>query len=264
MKKFLLPLFFTYVLLSCKPTPVVYTEPIKLFESIPISIDSFFKNAKEQLQKQKIIRENELKVLQVEKPFLAAGLIDIKKIAPQIRVDLRYSSTNNFMNSDVYGAIENAYLQPDVAGKLALAQFYLDQEYPGFALLVYDAARPLSVQQLMWDIINIPVCEKTKYLSNPQQGSLHNYGAAVDLTITDSLEVELDMGTSYDYFGELAYPRKEAIMLAQGKLTNQQILNRQLLRKVMFKAGFFNIQTEWWHFNSCTLKKASTRYKLIQ
>ncbi len=264
MKKILLPLFFTYVLLSCKPAPVVYTGPIVLFESIPISIDSVFENAKEQLQKQKIIRENELKVLHAEKPFLSAGLINIKKIAPAIRISLRYSSTNNFMNTDVYGAIENAYLQPDVAGKLALAQNFLQEEYPGFALLVYDAARPLSVQQLMWDTINVPVREKTKYLSNPQQGSLHNYGAAVDLTIADSLGVELDMGTSYDYFGELAYPRKEAIMLAQGKLTNQQVLNRQLLRKVMFRAGFFNIQTEWWHFNSCTLEKASTLYKLIE
>ena len=116
----------------------------------------------------------------------------------------------------------------------------------------------------MWDTVKIPMAEKTKYLSNPKYGSLHNYGAAVDISIVDEKNIPLDMGTSYDFFGELAYPEKEQQMLREGKLTQQQIDNRKLLRAVMQKASFFNIQTEWWHFNSCTREFAAQNYKIIE
>jgi D-alanyl-D-alanine dipeptidase len=201
---------------------------------------------------------------ELEKKLIQAGLINIHTIDSTILVYLKYSDTTNFMKQDVYGDLCHAYLQPDVAQKLAQAQYYLKQEHPELSLLLLDGARPLSIQQKMWDMLDMPVSEKGKFVSNPKNHSLHNYGAAVDITLADTLGNELDMGTPYDYAGELAYPVLEQKMLAEGKLSRQQINNRMLLRKVMNKAGFFGIQTEWWHFNSCTRAKAKEIYTLIE
>ena len=76
--------------------------------------------------------------------------------------------------------------------------------------------------------------------------------------------VPVDMGTPYDYFGVLAWPIKEKEMLKSNRLNKNQINNRRLLRKVMSRAGFFNIQTEWWHFNSMTRYKAAKKFKIIE
>lgn len=199
----------------------------------------------------------------IETHLIKMGLVNIKALEPSIKVDLRYSTTNNFMNTDVYGDWENAYLQPDVAEKLVLAQLLLKSKYPNYSLLILDAARPVSVQQKMWKMLDIPSVEKTKYLSNPQNGSLHNFGAAVDLTIVNEMGEELDMGTPYDFFGEEAHPAKEMQMLLEGKLTEEQINNRKLLRDVMRKAGFSQLPTEWWHFNSCSRPEAIQKYHII-
>ena len=93
---------------------------------------------------------------------------------------------------------------------------------------------------------------------------MHNYGAAVDLGLTHLDTGMVDMGTPFDYIGVLAHPREEQKLLKQGKLTEKQIENRKLLRKVMKKAGFFNIQTEWWHWNSCNRSTAKKKYKLVR
>lgn len=199
----------------------------------------------------------------IENHLIKMGLVNIKNLEPSIKVDLRYSTTNNFMKTDVYGDWQNAYLQPDVAEKLVLAQMLLKSKFPNYSLLILDAARPVSVQQKMWKILDMPSAEKTKYLSNPQNGSLHNYGAAVDLTIVNEFGEELDMGTPYDFFGEEAHPAKEMQMLLEGKLTEEQIKNRKLLREVMQKAGFSQLPTEWWHFNSCSRPEAMQKYQII-
>ncbi|MFN4234663.1 MAG: M15 family metallopeptidase [Bacteroidia bacterium] len=199
----------------------------------------------------------------IEEHLIKMGLVNIQEIDPGIKVDLRYSSTNNFMNADVYGDWENAYLQPDVAEKLVLAQMLLKSKFPNYSLLILDAARPVSVQYKMWKMLEMPSAEKTKYLSNPQNGSLHNYGAAVDVTIVNEMDEELDMGTPYDFFGEEAHPSKEMQLLLEGKLTEEQINNRKLLRDVMQKAGFTQLPTEWWHFNACSRPQAIQKYQLI-
>lgn len=199
----------------------------------------------------------------VEAHLIKMGLVNIQELEPSIKVDLRYSSSNNFMNADVYGDWQNAYLQPDVAEKLVLAQMLLKSKFPNYSLLILDAARPVSVQYKMWKMLEMPSSEKTKYLSNPLNGSLHNYGAAVDLTIVNEMDEELDMGTAYDFFGEEAHPAKEMQMLFEDKLTEEQINNRKLLRDVMIKAGFTPLSTEWWHFNSCSRPDAMQKYKII-
>jgi len=199
----------------------------------------------------------------VEQQMLDMGLVDVRRIDSTIMTDIRYSDTNNFLKQDIYGDFNKAYLQPDVAEKVKKAQAYLRELHPAYRLIIFDAARPLVFQQMIWDSLKMPVSEKVKYACSPRNGSLHNYGAAVDVCILDENHQLLDMGTPYDFFGPLAYPVKEAQFLADGSLTQQQVDNRRLLRQVMYKAGFFNIQTEWWHFNSCTRFEASQKYKII-
>ncbi len=200
----------------------------------------------------------------IEQRIIDAGLIDIKKVDSSIVVDLKYSTCDNFLFMDVYGAFNKCYLQPDVAEKLKMAQQFLKAKFPYYSLIVYDAVRPRSIQYTMWDTIAVPLKERSKYVSNPKYGSLHNFGAAVDISIIDKSGYVLDMGTSYDYFGELAYPREEERMIKEGKLSKVQWLNRELLRSVMIQAGFTGITTEWWHFNSCYRQQAYTKYRIVE
>ncbi len=199
----------------------------------------------------------------LESILVENGLVDIQVLDSSILVELRYSTTNNFVGVDVYGDLERCYLQPEVAQKLIQAQAALEQRKSGYSLLVFDGARPLSVQQIFWDTLAKPEEIKHLYVADPKEGSIHNYGSAVDLTIADAQAVPLDMGTEYDFFGELAYPTKENELLEAGLLTPAQIENRQLLRDVMISAGFTPINTEWWHFNAYSRKKAAELFKII-
>jgi D-alanyl-D-alanine dipeptidase len=201
---------------------------------------------------------------ELEKHLIVSGLVDIQKTIPGILIDLRYSDTNNFMHIDVYGDLERIYLQPDVAEKLKVAQEYLQSQDSNLTLLVFDGVRPRSVQQIMWDTVDIPINERGKFVSNPKNGSLHNYGAAVDVTIAKLNGEELDMGTPYDDASKLSYPAMEAAYLQKGELTKEQIANRKLLRAVLSKSGFWNIQTEWWHFNSCNREQAKGKYEIVE
>jgi hypothetical protein len=92
---------------------------------------------------------------------------------------------------------------------------------------------------------------------------LHNFGAAVDVTLYEVSKGYLDMGTSFDSFSDTAYTVNEDYLLKTGKININQYNNRKLLRKVMTEAGFYPIETEWWHFNSCSRQYAKSHYPLI-
>lgn len=194
------------------------------------------------------------------------GLLDLQALDEEIRVELKYSSPDNFLGEDLYGTLELAYLQPEPAAALVEANRLLRRDNPHLRLLVYDAARPLSIQHVLWNRLDsLSERERKKYVADPEEASIHNYGCAVDLTILD-LETgrPLDMGTSFDYFGELAYPRLERRMLNEGRLSLRQLNNRILLRAVMRDAGFSPITTEWWHFNFYSRKTAELKYAIIE
>lgn len=201
---------------------------------------------------------------ELEQQLIDSGLVDVQTLDSTIRVDLKYSTKDNFLGMDVYGDLERCYLQPDVAQKLVKAEEALRKKYPYYHLVIYDAVRPRHIQRKMWDTLHLPPGEKQKYLSNPESGSLHNYAAAVDLGIIDDHGIALDMGTKFDYFGDEAQPKKEPELLDSGKITHHQVANREILRSVMRQAGFFNIQTEWWHFNSCRRDDAARMYHMIE
>lgn len=200
----------------------------------------------------------------IERAMQEGGLINILTMDSTFVLNIKYSTTDNFMKTDLYGSYEHCYLQADVAKKLVNAHQYLKEEHPDLRIMIFDGARPQSVQQKMWDFYQIPLAEKIKFLSNPTKGSVHNYGAAVDVSLCNKDGKELEMGTPFDSADSLAYPILENYYLGRGLLPLEIIKNRQLLRKIMYEAGFFNIQTEWWHFNSCTREKAMERYRIIK
>lgn len=189
-------------------------------------------------------------------------LIDVTQINNHILVHLVYSTTDNFLHEDVYGDLETCYLRREVAEKLANAQVHLEKKKRGFRLIVYDGLRPRDLQYKMWRLVK--GTPQQEYVADPEQGSIHNFGAAVDVSIVDEQGNLLDMGTPFDYFGERAQPHYEKRFLKEGKLTQQQVDNRKLLRKTMEKAGFNGIPEEWWHFNAFPLKEAKRRYRIVE
>lgn len=202
---------------------------------------------------------------ELEMTLRGQGLVNVEEVIPGIKVELKYSTTDNFFKQDVYGDLTKAFLQPEVAERLKKAQEMLQTDYPGYTLLVYDGVRPSSVQQILWDNLDKPDSLKPLYVADPKKGSLHNFGVAVDLTIFDTKsDSTLDMGTSYDYFGYPAYPDREKQMLSEGKLTRAQVANRDILRKVMTANGFSGIGSEWWHFNAFSRLEAGEKFEIIK
>ncbi len=164
-----------------------------------------------------------------------------------IAVDLRYATPDNFAGRDLYSPFDCAWLHRDAAAALEQAVAWLALERPGFTVLVLDALRPQRVQQALWDALDGSGLQD--YLAEPARGSIHSFGMAIDITILDEQDVELDMGTGFDDLTERSQPRFETAMLAQHQLTGQHIANRQLLRAMMAQAGFVGIQSEWWHYD---------------
>lgn len=200
----------------------------------------------------------------LEQAMKKQGLVDVQTIDPTILVDLKYSTTDNFVGKDVYGDLTRAYMQPMAARKLAQASKYLQAHHPNLRLLVYDAARPRSAQWNLWNALpNLSERERQKYVADPRKGSIHNYGCAVDLTVATKEGKALDMGTKYDFFGELAYPSREEQLLKAGKLTQQQLDDRKILRTAMRQGGFSPIEFEWWHFNALSREKAKMAFRIV-
>lgn len=207
----------------------------------------------------------EIPVVEYLGPDTFEGLVDVRSYSEAIYVDLKYASEDNFMGFPLYERMKRAYLQPDVAKRLSYCQIYLSALDTALHLLIYDAARPVSVQKLMWDALDtVPASERGKYVSNPANLSLHNMGCAVDITICNSERVALDMGAGYDDFRDIAFPKKELQYLKSGALTNKQYENRLLLRRVMTSQKFRQLPTEWWHYNAYSREVARKKFSALE
>lgn len=163
------------------------------------------------------------------------SLINIKDIAPGIRVEMRYASKNNFTGTQLYTGEECLLCEP-AAERLARVQKNLEEQ--GLGLKVWDCYRPLSIQKKLWDLVPDP-----RYVADPKTGSRHNRGASVDLTLVDKNGVELPMPTLFDEFSEKAHR-------SYNDLPDNVKKNRQLLQDAMEKEGFIGLETEWWHFDA--------------
>ena len=191
------------------------------------------------------------------------GMVDIHTRDKTIPVSLMYARADNFTGQVLYTDLTRAYLHPKAAAALAKAQRRLKQLRPDLSLKVYDAARPMSIQQRMWD--KVKNTKKYFYVSNPARGGgLHNYGMAVDITLCDARGDTLDMGTKIDYMGPAAHIDHEDALVKSGRISRRALENRRLLREVMRYAGFKPLRTEWWHFNLISRATARKYYKVIK
>jgi D-alanyl-D-alanine dipeptidase len=134
-----------------------------------------------------------------------------------IAVDLRYATPDNFVGRDLYSPYDCAWLHRDAAAALERVVAWLKDARPDCTPLVLDALRPQRVQQQLWDAL--AGTDLQMYLANPQRGSIHSFGMALDITLLDADGRELDMGTGFDDMTELSHPALEA---RKGELMEDQ------------------------------------------
>jgi len=162
-------------------------------------------------------------------------LVELKHYVPNLMLDIRYATTNNFTGQQLYPQAR-CFLRREPAKQLCAVQSELARS--GLGLKIFDGYRPLSVQRKMWEVFPQP-----GYVADPKKGSRHNRGAAVDVTLIRLADGrELTMPTPYDDFTERAH---RDFM----QLPDEAIRNRQLLEQVMTRHGFVGLPTEWWHFD---------------
>ncbi|OGM17105.1 MAG: hypothetical protein A2W11_11415 [Ignavibacteria bacterium RBG_16_35_7] len=172
-------------------------------------------------------------------------VVPVKQIIPDIGLDLRYSTVNNFTGQKLY-SIDEAYLSIGAIIKLKLVHDSLKQitshngiNYPqGLGIKIYDGYRPRAVQYLMFEIFPNPT-----YVADPNSGSIHNRGGAVDVSIIDmATGQEIPMPTEFDWFGQEA---SHSYM----NLPANVIADRTLLYNMMTQVGgFVPYDAEWWHY----------------
>jgi zinc D-Ala-D-Ala dipeptidase len=166
-----------------------------------------------------------------------ADLVELIKLDKTIKLDVRYATPNNFVGKTVYPEAR-AFLQRPAAEALLRVHKKLKKQKLG--LVIFDGYRPWRVTKLFWEVTPE---DKRKFVANPERGSKHNRGCAVDLSLYDRKTGKLlEMPSEYDEFTERASPN-----YAGG--TDEQRRNRDLLRALMEAEGFTINQNEWWHFD---------------
>ena len=154
-----------------------------------------------------------------------------------MKLDVRYATDENFLHEVLYPQAR-VFLQRPAAEALARVHQHLREQ--GFGLIVFDGYRPWRITKKMWD--DTPR-EKHKFVADPSQGSRHNRGCAVDLTLLDlGTEEPAAMPSDYDEFSPRAYANYTGG-------SAQRRLNRDFLRREMEREGFKVYPYEWWHFD---------------
>jgi zinc D-Ala-D-Ala dipeptidase len=170
-------------------------------------------------------------------PFLKPDLVELVKLAPGLRLDIRYATSNNFLGRPVYTEAR-AFLQRPAA--LALLRAGRRLRRKGYGLVIFDGYRPWSVTKIFWDAT--PEAKRA-FVADPRQGSRHNRGCAVDLTLFDLKSGKrVKMPSDYDDFTERAHPGYQGGTVEERR-------NRDLLRAAMEAEGFTVYENEWWHFD---------------
>ena len=189
------------------------------------------------------------------------GLTDLRGLDSTIIVDLKYATSDNFMGRNVYGELHGAWLLDKIAQAVAAANKELRRLKPGHTIVILDAARPLSVQRHMWSLVK-DTPDKV-YVASPAKGGMHNFGAAVDLTIADPDGEQLDMGTPFDHFGPEAHVGDESELTAQGLMSAEAAGNRAFLVSLMRRHGMRVYHREWWHYEMYSTAYVRENFRLL-
>jgi D-alanyl-D-alanine dipeptidase len=160
--------------------------------------------------------------------------VNIKDYSKDFVYDMKYATSDNFLKAKVYDCAECFLRLKTVKAIVEANKAFMKM---GYKIKFFDCYRPLDIQKKMWKIVSNP-----SYVADPSKGSIHNRGGAVDITLVDSNGKELDMGTSFDFFGvEAGHDYLN--------LSPEILANRQLLKKIMKEKGFNSLDSEWWHYN---------------
>jgi D-alanyl-D-alanine dipeptidase len=160
--------------------------------------------------------------------------VKLKNFSRDFVFEMKYATADNFLKIKVYDCDE-CYLRLKTIKNLIEANSEFLEK--GYRIKLFDCYRPLDIQKKMWEIV-----PNADYVADPKKGSIHNRGGAVDITLVDNEGKELNMGTSFDFFGP------EAAHNYQGfsKKINK---NRSYLKEIMLKHNFKSFDSEWWHYN---------------
>ena len=167
----------------------------------------------------------------------SADLVELVRLDPTIKLDIRYAGPNNFLGKPVYKEAR-AFLQRPAADALVAAHRELARS--GYGLLIHDGYRPWAITKLFWDMTS---GYQREFVADPKSGSKHNRGCAVDLTLYDlATGAAVQMPGDYDEMSPRSYPDYRG-----GPPESRE--RRDLLRRVMERHGFTVEPNEWWHFN---------------
>lgn len=165
--------------------------------------------------------------------------VNLKDYSSDFVYDMKYATEDNFLKAKVYDCSECFLRLKTVIALVNANEKFIKK---GFRIKIFDCYRPLDIQKRMWTIVSNP-----EYVADPDKGSIHNRGGAVDITLVDLNGKELDMGTTFDFFGPEAGHYFD-------NLSDEVKKNRAFLKKIMKKSNFISFDSEWWHYN---LKNAS-------
>jgi zinc D-Ala-D-Ala dipeptidase len=169
--------------------------------------------------------------------FRQADLVEVIKLDPTIKLDIRYATTNNFLSTPMYSQAR-AFLQRPAVEALLRVQRALKEQ--GYGLLIHDAYRPWYVTKMFWE--STPN-DKKIFVANPAEGSRHNRGCAVDLTLYDlKTGAAVKMPSGYDEMSDRSFADYPGG-------TPEERERRAVLRQAMEKEGFTVYPQEWWHFD---------------
>ena len=169
--------------------------------------------------------------------FRQPELVELTRLDPTIKLDIRYATTNNFLGTVFYSE-PRAFMQRPAAEALVRAHRKLKEL--GYGLLIHDAYRPWYVTKVFWEATPD---DKKVFVADPTKGSRHNRGCAVDLTLYDlKTGKPVEMVSTYDETSDRAYPNYPGG-------TSLQRWHRELLRRTMEAEGFTVYEAEWWHFD---------------
>jgi D-alanyl-D-alanine dipeptidase len=167
-------------------------------------------------------------------PTNPAAFVEIIRLDSTIILDIRYATTNNFTG-------EVLYTDARCFARLCMAESLVSVSRKAneldYRIKVFDCYRPQRVQFRMWELV-----PDSRYVADPNRGSRHNRGTAVDLTLVDSTDAELDMGSGFDEFSECSHRNYAG-------LNEEQKRNRKTLTDLMTSTGFTTVTTEWWHYD---------------
>jgi D-alanyl-D-alanine dipeptidase len=173
-------------------------------------------------------------LLDITKEADSNAFVNLRNYSNDFVFDMKYATADNFLKEKVYPCDECFLRVKTVKALLEANKSFIEK---GFKIKLYDCYRPRAIQKKMWRIVPDP-----NFVANPKKGSIHNRGGAVDISLVDSLGVEVNMGTKFDFFGEEASHNYQ-------NLSDEILANRKFLKEIMLQNNFKIFESEWWHYN---------------